>query len=383
MLYLNRSAENLYGWNLTNLAGRVGAPPIYKVPSQFHAAKKTALARGEWSGDLSQVTRDGRDLIIGSRWTLLHDHEGRPKSILFINTDIAERKRAESALAGMNRQLRDVSRQAGMAEVATSVLHSVGNVLNSVNVASSCLAVSLRKSKATNLSKVVDLLRAHKEDLGSFLTSDPKGRELPGYLGQLAEHLAGEQTDALTELAQLQKNIEHIKDIVSMQQNFAKVSGLVETIPAAELVEEALCIGFSSFTHQAIVVTREFLKVPPITVEKHKVLQILVDLVRNAGQACEEGNPPEKRLRVRISDGGDRVRIAVTDNGTGIRSENLTRIFAHGFTTKKTGHGFGLHSGALMAREMGGSLTGQSDGPGLGATFILELPSSPGEISGG
>jgi len=114
--------------------------------------------------------------------------------------------------------------------------------------------------------------------------------------------------------------------------------------------------------------------VPPITVEKHKVLQILVNLIRNAKHACDESGRKDKQVTVRIAKGGGRITVSVTDNGVGIPPENMTRIFNHGFTTRKDGHGFGLHSGALAAKEMGGSLSVTSDGLGHGATFTLELP---------
>ena len=111
-----------------------------------------------------------------------------------------------------------------------------------------------------------------------------------------------------------------------------------------------------------------------MNVEKHKVLQILVNLVRNAKYACLDSAQPDKCVTVRLAAGDGRVRITELDNGVGIPPENLTRIFSHGFTTRQGGHGFGLHGGALAAREMGGSLTVHSDGPGQGATFVLELP---------
>ncbi|MEJ0091167.1 MAG: HAMP domain-containing sensor histidine kinase [Limisphaerales bacterium] len=274
--------------------------------------------------------------------------------------------------------LLEISRKAGMAEVATAILHNVGNVLNSVNVASSCVADNIRKSKSANLSKVVVLLRENEADLGAFLTGDPKGRQIPGYLAQLAEHLSAEQAATLKELSGLQKNIEHIKDIVIMQQSFAKTSGASESLSMAALVEDALKMNASAFAHHDIRVIREFQKVPLITAEKHKMLQILVNLINNARQACDEAKPAEKKLTIIVSKENAGVSIAVTDNGNGIRPENIHRIFAHGFTTKKDGHGFGLHSSALAAKEMGGSLTAHSDGPGLGATFVLELPFQPG-----
>jgi len=113
-----------------------------------------------------------------------------------------------------------------------------------------------------------------------------------------------------------------------------------------------------------------------MTVEKHKVLQILLNLISNARYACTEGGQDGERwINVRVfSPSPDRVLMQVEDNGMGIPTENLSRIFQHGFTTRKTGHGFGLHSGALAANELGGNLTAHSEGPGTGAIFTLALP---------
>lgn len=381
IVYLNPSAENLYGWKLAELAGLTGGAPIYQDSTKFAEAKKVVLERGDWSGDLAQVTRDGRDLIVESRWTLLRDNEGKPKAILFINTDIAARKQAEEALAEMNNRLRGLSHRAGMAEVATSVLHNVGNVLNSVNVSSSCVADALRKSKSANLSKVVALLRRHETDLGAFLTTDAKGMQVLGYLGQLSEHLADEQAAVLEELAQLQKHIEHIKEVVAMQQSDAQISGVKEIVNINGLVEDSLHMNVGVLSRNGVEVIREFENVPPINVDKHKVVQILVNLVRNANYACDESGRANKRLTIRVGNGDGRIKISVIDNGVGIPRENLSRIFSHGFTTRKGGHGFGLHSGALAAKEIGGSLTVHSDGLGQGATFTLELPYERKEIS--
>lgn len=281
-------------------------------------------------------------------------------------------RRSAEQLEKAHSEIVESSRLAGMAEVASSVLHNVRNVLTSVNIASSLIVESLKRSKAGNLAKIVALLDEHRDDLGGFLTRDPKGAQVIDYLRQLSAHLAGEQTAILGELAQLQKGIEHIMDIVKAQQSYAKISGTPETIKAADLVEDAL--RMNSIRKGSIQVTRE---IPPdlsVTVEKHKVLQILVNLIRNARQACETSEAPLKTIALRGSNGGDYVRIAVTDNGIGITPENLERIFVHGFTTKKDGHGFGLHNSAMVAKEMGGNLRVHSDGLGKGATFTLELP---------
>ena len=196
-----------------------------------------------------------------------------------------------------------------------------------------------------------------------------------------AEHLAQEQQATIAELKSLHQNIEHIKEIVAMQQSYAKISGVTETVNASELVEDAVRINAGGLQKHHIQLFREYQDVPPLTVEKHKVLQILVNLIRNAEHACGDSPRPDRQIRLRIAPTGKGVAMSVIDNGVGIPPQNMTLIFGHGFTTRKGGHGFGLHGGALAARELGGSLTAHSDGPGAGATFVLELPLAPKPVN--
>jgi PAS domain S-box-containing protein len=303
---------------------------------------------------------------------------GKAPLVLSVFRDVTARKLTESQLASMHQQLLEVSRQAGMAEVATSVLHNVGNVLNSVNVSSSLISDRVRTSKAPSLAKAVALLQEHSGDLAAFLTDDARGRQLPAYLHSLADHLGAEQTDLLQELKSLAHNIDHIKEIIAMQQSYARVVGVVESLPVVDLVEDALRLNAGAMERHGVKVIREYFEVPPILVDKHKVLQILVNLIRNAKYALDDRGHEDKRMVLQVGLNGDNtVKIAVIDNGIGIAPELLTRIFEHGFTTRKEGHGFGLHNGALAAKELGGSLTAYSDGPGKGARFTLELPRRP------
>jgi two-component system NtrC family sensor kinase len=293
-----------------------------------------------------------------------------------LQEQVGAKEKARAELAEAQQRLFEASRKAGQAEVATGVLHNVGNVLNSVNVSANLLYDRWRHSKIAGFTKAAALLSQHANDLAPYLTQDPKGQLLPAYLIQLAEHLAGEQAGHLKELKELAKNVEHIKEIVAMQQSYAKVSGVLESLPIALVVNDALQMNVAAFSRHGVEVVRHYEEVPPVIVDKHRVLQILINLFRNAKYALDEKpGPGAKRLNVSIGlNGNERVKIVVRDNGIGIQPENLTRIFSHGFTTKKQGHGFGLHMGALAAKEMGGSLTAHSEGPGLGATFTLELP---------
>jgi PAS domain S-box-containing protein len=291
-----------------------------------------------------------------------------------ISKDITAIKESEAQLELLHKQLLETSRQAGMAEVASSVLHNVGNVLNSVNVSATLAADRLKKSKVTNLGRIVTMFSQNSSNLGEYLTADPKGKLVPGYLAQLAEHMTQEHATAVAELESLCSHIEHIKDIVAMQQSYAKVSGISEIVKVTDLVEDSLRLNAGALARHEIELVRDFQPVPTVTIEKHKVLQILVNLIRNAKYACDESGRKDKRVILRVANGEKKIKISVTDNGIGIPPENLTRIFSHGFTTRKNGHGFGLHSGALAAKELGGRLVAQSEGPGKGATFILELP---------
>lgn len=375
-LYLNEHWLGIVDRSLEECLGEGWRKAVHPDDEEevFAAWKEAALARQAFSREFRFRTPAGEVRWVSSNAVTISSEVDEHIGYVGTTKNITTRKAAEAELEAMQRKLLETSRQAGMAEVATSVLHNVGNVLNSVNVASACVADGLRKSKVSSLTRVVEMLREHETDLGAFFTNDPRARQLPGFLAQLADRLATERTTAIEELGHLQENIEHIKQIVAMQQSYAKVSGVTETVQIADLVEDTLRINAESFVHHHLRVVRDFADVPPVTVEKHKVLQILVNLVRNAKHACDDKGDPDKTVTVRVFNGDGRVKVSVSDNGVGIPPENLSRIFNHGFTTKKNGHGFGLHSGALAAQELGGALRVASEGVGQGATFTLELP---------
>jgi PAS domain S-box-containing protein len=323
--------------------------------------------------------KDGRE----ESWVLttkmpLRDKSGKIIGTFGIGKDITDLKRAQTKIEQTHQQLLETSRLAGMAEVATSVLHNVGNVLNSVNVSTTLVLELVKKSRLRNLGRLAALINAERDNLAAFFMTDPRGRQLPGYLTKLTEHLAAEHAALVAEIELTQKNIEHIKDIVTMQQNYAKVSGVVEKVKVTDLVEDALSMNASALTRHRVAVVRDYpAETVECNVERQKVLQILVNLIRNAKYACDDSGRPDKRLTMQVRAGNGRAQITVLDNGVGIAAENMTRIFHHGFTTRERGHGFGLHSGALAAKELGGALAAYSDGPGTGARFVLDLPLQP------
>jgi two-component system, NtrC family, sensor kinase len=299
-----------------------------------------------------------------------------------LQTQIGAKELALTDLAEAQNSLVESSRAAGMAEVATGVLHNVGNVLNSVNFSCTLLMDKLLSSRTVNITKVAELLDTHRTDLSGFLTSDTRGRQVPGYLISLAPALEEERQFLLKETVSLRDRIDHIKEIVAMQQSYGRVSGVHESIAPENLIEDALKLNAGTLERHRINVIRQYQSLPPIVTDKHRVLQILLNLIANAKFACTHSTNEPKNITLRLFEQETgQLCLQVQDNGEGITPENLTCIFQHGFTTRKEGHGFGLHSGALAARELGGTLTAHSDGPGLGATFTLKLPSHPGENS--
>jgi ligand-binding sensor domain-containing protein/signal transduction histidine kinase len=301
-----------------------------------------------------------------------------------LSAKVAERTH-ELELA--NKQIREAqdklvttARQAGMAEIANNVLHNVGNVLNSVNVSAQMIGSKLRDSKSAGLAKAVNLMNEHKADLGNFITLDEKGKALPGYLNKLVAVQAQEKQALTDEVESLTKSIDHIKEIVATQQSYSGKTSVAEPVQVTDLLEDALRMNIGSFAHHQINIVKEFAAVPVVLLDKHLMLQILINLISNAKHAVNAGTqqPHQIKLKVDIASGGDapRLRIRIEDNGEGIAPENLTRLFAHGFTTRKNGHGFGLHSCALAIKEMKGSINAFSDGPGRGAAFVVELPLS-------
>ena len=299
-----------------------------------------------------------------------------------INANLEKRVVSRTAeLEAAHRKLIE-SRSAGMAEVAIGVLHNIGNVLNSVNVSASLIDRRLRESKVKGLHRVVALLTGHRADFGRFILEDEKGKLLPEYLRTLSVHVQSEQEDLFAEIASLTKGIDHIKQIVSSQQSLARGASFIEDVEPIVIMEDALHINVESLG--GVTIERNYDRtVVSIVADKHQILQILVNLIRNATRALDESDSAQKSLHVTVGPGVDQDHVLwrVQDTGLGIPAENLSRIFEYGFTTKADGRGgFGLHASALAATLMSGSLKAFSNGPGTGATFSLELPILPSSI---
>ena len=280
----------------------------------------------------------------------------------------------------MYQRLLIASRQAGMAEVASTVLHNIGNVLNTVNVSTHTLAERLQQSKVPNVARAMALIDEHRDNLSHFLSEDDRGRRLPEYLTNLTQFLLSEQQTMLDEIDSIAKSIEHITHILQSQQAYADGTIARETFSLDSMIQDLIKMNAAAFERHKIRITCETQPLAPITTDRHLVMQILVNLLTNAKQAILAAARTAGKIHVRLEADADQsrpvVRVSITDNGIGIAPENITRIFAGGFTTRKDGKGIGLHASANTAKQLGGELNVTSDGPGYGATFHLQLPAS-------
>ena len=299
-----------------------------------------------------------------------------------IASNISARKKVERERERLQDQLVASSRQAGMAEIATNVLHNVGNILNSVNVSATLLQTRFDGHRLSSLQKVTRLLQDHEENFVTFVRDDPRGKKLPNYLHKLVDALQKEQNHIDLELEELLHNIEHIKEIVSVQQSMAQVSGMSQELCPHDLIESALNAVKASLGNHGIQIVKNIdHEMQPFYSDKHKILQILINLISNAKDAVVEHDTASPTIEIEVSGTDEEVVFNVRDNGTGIPSDRLEKVFQHGFTTKRTGHGFGLHASANTATELQGNLTVASPGPQMGAEFQLRIPTTTSPIT--
>jgi signal transduction histidine kinase len=307
----------------------------------------------------------------------------------------AERQRAEAALRLANEELErrveertrelkeaqtrlmDTAREVGMAEIASNVLHNVGNVLTSAVINVEQMREAVESSRIGRAKQITTMLAEHREDLVDFLTRDERGKLVPGYFSVLAEELLRERVDMQEHLEAMSWHIEHIRSIVQMQQNYAGTTRLIDECDLSQLVTNAVRTQTAALQRHGIDFRCEVSAPCKGLMDRHKVLQILINLITNAKYALAGVPEAQRQLVVRLTTEGAMARIQVMDNGMGIAPELHEKLLSQGFTTRKDGHGFGLHFSSLAAKLLGGHLGLESEGLGKGVTATLVLPLNP------
>lgn len=318
--------------------------------------------------------RNGENIWVSTSKLPLHDKEGNIIGTFGISREITEQKLIEIKLRKTNEDLVEASRRAGKAEIATNVIHNVGNVLTSLKVAVSQSEALSARLPFEKIERVADLIDRHGNDTG-FFEDGQRGSHIPDYLRSLAQSCEADQRKLKKELADTRRHLDHISSIVAQQQRHATASRVIERVDLSALITDAVQMSSSSLIKHNIAVIRDFEEGLWIETDKHQIMQIIVNLIRNAKHACLDSAVSPHQITVAASNvGDDTFSISVADNGIGIAPEDYAKLFTFGFTTKEKGSGFGLHSCANTAKELGGSLDVKSEGLGTGATFVLTLP---------
>jgi two-component system NtrC family sensor kinase len=358
-----------------------------QITRPLHAFTRATdqVAAGDFKVSLETSRDDELGRLAQGFQLMAREVQRREEALRQANEGLEQRVEERTReLKAVHLRLVDSARKAGMAEIATNVLHNVGNVLNSVATSALVAKERLTGLRVDQVGRLAGLFEEHRGNLAAFLGQDGRGRRVVPYMSQLGQNLLDERRELLSLMAEIGRYTEHIDAIVKLQQNYATKPQMQEAALLAGLVEDALRINSAGLGRHEVKVEQHLAPVPAVLIDKHKVLMILVNLISNAKYAVDTVPVEARRLSVRLEPpAGGRLRLEVRDTGIGIEREMLTRIFQYGFTTREGGHGFGLHSSALAAREMGGSLMAHSEGPGCGATFTLELPYTPAEGEGG
>ncbi|MDY6905912.1 MAG: AAA family ATPase [Thermodesulfobacteriota bacterium] len=285
---------------------------------------------------------------------------------------VEERTRA---LKNAQQELIKNAHQAGMADIAVGVLHNVGNVLNSVKTSLESVKQTVNSAKGfKGFLRANELLEQHMDHIEDFVLKDPKGKKLFEYYLDIGRIFQADKNKINADLDRLEEKTDMITNIIAAQQSYANAGVLKERLDIADIIRDALTMQAESLSSQNITVTQNVEIVPAILVDKTKLIHVLINILRNARDAMNTTPMDQRNLKLSVRCRNDIVRVEATDNGQGIEPDHLKTIFAHGYTTKPDGHGFGLHTSANYMLEMGGRMWAESDGPGKGSTFVLEFP---------
>ncbi|MCF6807021.1 ATP-binding protein [Thiotrichales bacterium 19S9-12] len=357
-----------------------------KSIANFNQVKKYITSGKVLNEETVCYNKNGNEIPILFSATVSKNIHDKSVELICVMQDISDLKRLQKEKEQTEKQLQEryqrklaaAERQAGMRDVANSVLHNIGNVLNSVTTSVSVIDKTVNQSKIDGFSKVIELLNRHESDLGVFLTDDKKGRHILDYLNTFLDLLTANHQSLGDSLAQLNKHITHIKNIVKAQNAMSKLGGIAEQIEIEDVIYEAVSMNRELIQAEGIKIIYDYQSVDKAIMDHVKVVQILVNLIKNSIEALSESNVKRKKIIIGLEKKHkNHFIISVQDNGIGISPTDLNKLFKLNFTTKKNGHGLGLHASALAAQDLGGSLSAKSEGINKGMTMVLELPLKP------
>ena len=346
--------------------------PAYR--KQWKKLYDRALANERFTQIITKEEADGKTRFIEYLFNPITAYN-EVMGVAVLGLDITRRKEDEAEKIRLNQELNEAARRAGMADVAASVLHNVGNVLTSVTTSVSVIEQTMSNSRMVGLYKANDMLRENMENLAHFIANDPKGKKLIQYYMMLEDQIKSEQDVIFSNLHRLQDKVNIINEVIAAQQSYATGSMLSENLYLPQVIDDALRLqGDTTDRHHIELIEEYEDNIPEVPLQRTKLIHIIVNLFRNAKDAMKDTPMDEKQIKIRLNRENEHLVLRFSDSGCGIEPENVERIFNHGFTTKATGHGFGLHSCANYITEMGGRMWVESEGLGKGSTFVLQFP---------
>lgn len=307
--------------------------------------------------------------------SFLRKRNGQIIGHVFVFTDIKELTDAQEQLRVKHLEMLRLARQAGMAEVANDVMHNIGNVLTSVNVSTEKIDEILLSSRIKGLSDANRLLSENSGSLTDFINNDNRGQVLIDYYHKLEQCLRNEHKILIEENRLLARKLNLIKTTVEMQQANVREDYFEDYVDIQEVLDEVLIIMEEMTSKNNIEIVKKVGNKEMITVvPRSKLFNIILNLVKNAAESVIANDPGDRLIEITLGGDDESIIINVSDNGCGISPEDMQKLFTYGFTTKKGGHGFGLHFCATAINELKGSIVPHSAGKGLGAEFVVTIP---------
>ncbi|MDR3443593.1 MAG: ATP-binding protein [Legionella sp.] len=308
-----------------------------------------------------------------------HSHADLIKRYSTLITQALINRSSQEKITALNANLMNMAHQEGMAEVAVSVIHNIGNVLNSVGVSVGIIKKEMSNSIYQKIGLIMEMLEKHQANLIEYFQNDEQGKLIPGYLMILFAEIQRNKVILDTEVQDLQQHYYIIKDILNAEDEITGPKSISTPVLLAEVMDSSIqtVMTADSMLTKQITLNKDYRYTSSIMTNKTNLMQIFVNLLKNAKESVmelKENMPRKINISITRKKNLKEVELRIMDNGIGILPEHLPKIFTFGFTTKQKGHGFGLHNCALIAKQLGGTLEVKSNGFCKGAIFILTLP---------
>lgn len=313
------------------------------------------------------------DWVLTSK-TPLKDAHGNIVGVQGISKDITIYKKSQLELEKAQEKLIDLSRHIGRSEIASSILHNIGNVLNSINLSSTTIEENLKESTLPIVGKISEALDKPPQELSDFLIKDSKGNQIPALLNRVFDSLQAERSQIQEEAINLNKCLDHVNTIIAAQQQITRSETLDTPTSINEIIDTAISVNMAGIQRHSGKVFKNIPENLTLVLDKHRLLQVLINLISNGKYSADSVSVKDPTIWIDAKFQAGQLIIEVKDNGIGISKESIDRIFEYGYTERKEGNGIGLHSSVIAIEEMKGTLTVHSDGPNKGATFTVAIP---------